>query len=251
MSEQYGSGHSTDQAKHTAQRAKNKAGQMTDQAQDVAEQYADKAQNAARPYIDKAEQVAKDQASQRKNQAAGTISGVADALRQAGDQMRDQNQGMFAGYADQAADEIDSFAGYLKGQTINDLIDEAERFGRNQPMLLVGGAFALGMLAARFLKASRPQSSSYQSPGYRTQPASTGYHSPYDEPNYPEYGAQIRPRPDSDDVTRIDNAVTPTTADYAPNTNPDVSGDTPVVPEQDSDYSATRSESRRDNDATG
>ncbi len=138
----------------------------------------------AEPYMNKAQQTAKDEASQRKNQAAGAMSSMADALRQTGDQLRDQNQGMYAGYADQAASQIDNLANYIQSQNINDIIDKVEEFGRDQPMLLLGGAFALGMFGARFLKASRPQQN-YQNSQYSRSDRNrtTGYGS-YATPSY-------------------------------------------------------------------
>ena len=47
-----------------------------------------------------------------------------------------------------------------------------EHFARRQPVLFVGGAFTLGLLAARFLKSSGQRSSSRQGTG---QPAIRGY----------------------------------------------------------------------------
>jgi hypothetical protein len=143
----------------------NQTAQTQGQVQEKVGQAAEKAQNVAQPYLDKAGQMATEQADRSKNQTAGTMSGVADTLRKTAEQMRGQNQVTFANYADQAADRIDHFAGYLQGQSINDLIDEVERFGRDQPVLFIGGAFALGLMGARFLKASRPQQYSRSSAG--------------------------------------------------------------------------------------
>jgi ElaB/YqjD/DUF883 family membrane-anchored ribosome-binding protein len=241
MPEHTRSGSTTEQAKQAAQRAQAHAGEAMDQAGNKADQY-----------VDKAENLAKGQASQRKNQAAGAVSDIAGALRKTGDQLRQQNQGMYAMYADEAADRIDNFAGYLRGQNINDLIDQAEQFGRDQPLLMIGGAFALGMLGARFLKASRPQPERE----YRTsdihshQTNMAGYRTSSRGSAYPTtYGAGT-PSPDANAAYPASGAGRATPTDFSPSTNPAVSGDTPTSTSARPDYSDRDLETRRDHDAT-
>ncbi len=63
----------------------------------------------------------------------------------------------YAQYADRAADQIQRVSGYLGGRDISQIADEAEDWARREPVLALGGAFVLGVLAARFIKSSRPQ----------------------------------------------------------------------------------------------
>jgi hypothetical protein len=90
----------------------------------------------------------------RKDQAAGSLGSVAHAIRQTSQHLRDQDQSAFAGYAERAAEQIENFTGYLGRRDVRQLVGDVERFSRREPALFLGGAFTLGLLAARFLKSS-------------------------------------------------------------------------------------------------
>jgi hypothetical protein len=45
---------------------------------------------------------------------------------------------------------------YLHGKDLDRIVGDVEHFARSQPLMFIGGAFGLGLLAARFLK-STPQ----------------------------------------------------------------------------------------------
>ncbi|HEX9952056.1 MAG TPA: hypothetical protein VGB53_09830 [Rubricoccaceae bacterium] len=87
-----------------------------------------------------------------KEQATDALTGVADMLHSAGDTMREHDQDAFAGYADAAAQQVEQFVEAIRGRSVGDLLDEAERFARREPSLFLGGAFVLGIFGARFLK---------------------------------------------------------------------------------------------------
>jgi hypothetical protein len=97
------------------------------------------------------------------DQAADLLGNVADAVESVGQQLRQNDQGMLAEYANRAAYQIDRFSGYLEENDVEDLVYDVERFARRQPAVFLGGAFALGLLAVRFIKASAPRSR----PGYQ------------------------------------------------------------------------------------
>jgi hypothetical protein len=90
----------------------------------------------------------------QKSTAAEGIGTVAQAIRGTGDQLRDREQGGIARYVDRAADQLEQFAGYLGGRDVRELVRDAEQFARREPALFLGGAFTLGLFAARFLKSS-------------------------------------------------------------------------------------------------
>jgi hypothetical protein len=73
------------------------------------------------------------------------------------------NQDFVSGYGDRLAEQADRAASYLRNRDLGTLVADAERFVRNQPTVAVGGAFALGLLAARFLKSSSRSSADEQS----------------------------------------------------------------------------------------
>lgn len=86
------------------------------------------------------------------SRATGQLESVASSLRTAGHQMPDEGIGR---YMVQAATQVDNLASFLNNREVSDLVDEVEGFARRQPAVFIGGAFALGVLGARFLRSSR------------------------------------------------------------------------------------------------
>ncbi|MEA2488697.1 MAG: hypothetical protein QOH21_489 [Acidobacteriota bacterium] len=99
---------------------------------------------------------AKEQAStlfdQRKTSAVSEIDGLVSALRQAGGQMEGSQ---FAGrLITTAAEKLESVSRAIDNRSIDDLKDDVERRARRNPAVFLGGAVAIGLIAARFLKSS-------------------------------------------------------------------------------------------------
>jgi hypothetical protein len=134
--------------------------QAKSQAEQKAGQVAHKAEQQAGQLADQAKQQATSQLSSQKERATQHLGSVAQALRQTGQHLREQDQGSMAQYTDKAAEQVERFSGFLKNKNVNELMSEAERFARRQPSLFLGGAFAVGVLGARFLKSSSQQQSS-------------------------------------------------------------------------------------------
>ena len=95
----------------------------------------------------------------KKQRAGDELSSVADALRDTSDDLRERAP-MVGDYAERAADTIDDLASFLRDKSAGEIIDDVHRFARREPALFFGGAFALGMVAARFLKSSAPTETS-------------------------------------------------------------------------------------------
>jgi hypothetical protein len=112
----------------------------------------------------------------QKDRAMDGLGTVAQAVRQTTQQLRDQRQDIVARYADQAADQIERFSNALRQKDVGELIEDAQRLARRQPALFIGSAFALGLVSARFLKSSRPDSGAAYSTGSsrRTGGSSSG-----------------------------------------------------------------------------
>jgi hypothetical protein len=136
--------------------------QAVQQTQEVAGHVTESAKQGAVSYVD----------SQKQTATQGLHS-VADALHETGTTLQSKNQAPLGKYANTAGDKVEGFAGYLEQTTVQDLIRDAEDFARQHSSLFLGGAVALGVAAARFIKASSPSSaqSSYGSGQY----ASSGY----------------------------------------------------------------------------
>ncbi|MCA9874778.1 MAG: hypothetical protein KC441_14005 [Anaerolineales bacterium] len=136
-------------AKEKTQPVKDKANEIVDETKSKFGDATDQAKSAL---------------ASQKDEAAGQLHGLAQALRETGDQLRDQDEGgMFASYSNQVADQIDRVSGYLQDRDMNDLMHDAEDFARRQPELFIGGAFTLGLLAARFMKSSSPETNGRRS----------------------------------------------------------------------------------------
>jgi hypothetical protein len=171
-------GGSTEQAGspvgQAASQVKSAAGQTAQQAQQAAAPITDQVQQTAGQVADQAKQQALTQASTQKEHAAGSLDAVAVALRQSSDQLRDKQQEPLAHLANTAAGRVEQFSGYLRNTDVQDMVRDVEQFAHRQPAAFIGGAFTLGILAARFLKSSGQASTGTQSSGGRT-PSYAGY----------------------------------------------------------------------------
>ena len=94
--------------------------------------------------------------SAQKNRALDGIGGVTHAIRQTTQSLRDQRHDTIARYIEQVLGQVDRLTQNLRQKDVGELIDDAQRLARRQPAVFVGGAFALGLLAARLLKSTPP-----------------------------------------------------------------------------------------------
>jgi hypothetical protein len=131
---------------------------LTDQVQQQASAAVDQAQAQAGQVKDQLVEQVTNRLDDRKSAATGSLGTVADTFRQTSQQLREQNQDVVADYADRAAEQIEHFTGYLRSRDVRQLVRDVEDFSRREPALFLGGAFALGLFAARFLKSSTPRS---------------------------------------------------------------------------------------------
>jgi hypothetical protein len=136
---------------------------MARDAQDTLDQVKGVAQETVGTVMQQAQGQVSMRLTDGLDQASGLIGEVADAVESVGRQLRQNDQAMLAEYASRAAHQIDRFSAYLEENDVEDLVYDAERFARRQPAVFLGGAFALGFLAVRFLKSSAPRSR----PGYQ------------------------------------------------------------------------------------
>jgi hypothetical protein len=105
---------------------------------------------------------ATEQLNTQKNRATDGLGSVAHAVRGTTDRLRQENHDTVARYVEQAADQIERFSSRLKDKDVTELMHDAQRLARRQPALFVGGAFAVGLIGARFLKSSSPYETSHE-----------------------------------------------------------------------------------------
>jgi len=128
----------------------NKTPKSTTQNDGVKEQ--------AKAAVASAKEQAKDEvnarASQTQEDIADEVSGTSDALRKAASEVRDGSpQGTAFSYAaERLADVSDS----IRNQDAGQVFDTVTQYARRHPIAFLGGAAALGMVAARFAKSSAP-----------------------------------------------------------------------------------------------
>jgi hypothetical protein len=133
---------------------------------------------------------------ERKGAAAETLGTVAGALRGAAQGLEQGEVAAALGtYADGAAAQLDKVAGYLREKDLRGLTRDTETFARRHPEVFLGGAFLAGILAARFLKSSRPRPSAGQDggqqPGFAGGPQSyRGETEAFNPPHFESTGGQ-------------------------------------------------------------
>jgi hypothetical protein len=123
---------------------------------EVMQQTTQQVQAATGNLADQAKQQIATQLNNQKERAATSLDTVAQAMRQTGQQLQDRGQEPVAGYATKAAEQVEQVTRYLNERDVVELRMDAERLVRNQPVLFLAGAFALGWLSARFFKSSAP-----------------------------------------------------------------------------------------------
>jgi len=154
--------------------------QAADQVQDKAGEVADQAQQKMGEVVDQAKQTVTSQVSSRKDQAAESLHTIADAIRHTGDDLRGQEQAAVAQYASMAADRVEEFSQFIRERDVNQIVGDVERYARRNKGLFLGGAFALGLVAARFLKSS-------SQPDYQGPPLSYNQNRPMTPRSYAAY----------------------------------------------------------------
>jgi ElaB/YqjD/DUF883 family membrane-anchored ribosome-binding protein len=114
----------------------------------------DQIQEKARDVAGQAQDTVRQQVDQQAKKAGEQISGTADDMRSVGEELRKQGKDGPAKLADRAAEQTEKVGSYLSGAGPDQMLHDAEDFGRERPWALLGGGLLLGAVAARFLKAS-------------------------------------------------------------------------------------------------
>lgn len=129
----------------------------TKAAKDIYKQAKEATGDAADKLYDKATKTASSKIDEQKSHLASSLAGVAESIRQIGDSFGDEEQPYGIGkltsnYSSTLADKIERASGYLDDRDLSQLMGDIEDFAHRNPALFLGGAFALGIVAARFLK---------------------------------------------------------------------------------------------------
>jgi hypothetical protein len=126
----------------------------TENAREQAQEVAGEAQEKAREAAGKAQEGLRRQLDDRSKQAGERVSGTAEDLRSVGEELRKQGKETPAKLADRAAAQTEKVGSYLKDNDAEKMLHDVEDFGRQRPWAVLAGGLAIGVAAARFLKAS-------------------------------------------------------------------------------------------------
>jgi len=138
-----GSDNTRSSAEDMMKDVKNSASEALGQAKDKVSEAAGQAQ-----------QKAKSQIAERKDLVADGIDSVAAALRHTGEELEGQNTGPVGTYVSKAVNALSDISNHVRQNDVDQLLHEVEGFARREPAIALGSAFAIGVLAARFLKSS-------------------------------------------------------------------------------------------------
>lgn len=116
---------------------------MTEQGKEKVAEATESAQDKLREQLD-----------QRSTTAGETVADTAQDLRSVGEELRKQGKDAPARFADRAAEQTERVGSYLKEADSERMLSDLEDFGRRQPLAVLAGGLAIGVVAARFLKAS-------------------------------------------------------------------------------------------------
>jgi hypothetical protein len=136
----------------------------------------DQLAQAASDQIAQANEKARGLVADQKDYLADQIGGMAAAMdRVAGD--LEQSSESTAHYARLLADNAEKLSTSIRDNSIDELMSQAQDFGRRQPAVFLGAAALLGFAASRFLLASAnrsnqtvPESEAEDEAGYMPEP---------------------------------------------------------------------------------
>jgi hypothetical protein len=121
-----------------------------EQVQDAKEQAREKIQEAG----GQAKGRVRDEVDRRSSEAGERVAAAAGDARSVGEELRRQGKDRPAQLADQVASRAERVGSYLQESDADRILGDVEDFGRRQPLAVAAGAFAIGFVASRFLKAS-------------------------------------------------------------------------------------------------
>ena len=123
----------------------------------VARSLYDQAKETAGQAYEIAAEKATTKLEEQKTSLSGGLSSVAQSVRMVGENLRgpEVQEGLSkytAEYSGKAAEKIEGVANYFEQKSVREMYSDLEDFARRNPLAFIGGAFALGLLAARFFK---------------------------------------------------------------------------------------------------
>ena len=187
------------------------------QTQQALREQAQQASEKVREVGGTAQDRIRQQVDTRSTQAGDQVASVGEAMRGMGDQLQGEGNDLPAQLVHQAAATTEELARYLREADADRILRDIEDFGRQQPWLVAAAGLAVGVAAARFLKASSRRR--YEEGGYgsvATQPVAPPQVSTYGavpyqeaaEPTTPTSASQYPSDPLQGSLARVQEAGT-------------------------------------------
>jgi hypothetical protein len=92
--------------------------------------------------------------AESKGQLADQVEGIASVFRRTADQLHGEDRRTIANITNAVARQADQAGNYLRRSDARAVREDLEDITRRRPALVLGGAAALGLIAARFFKSS-------------------------------------------------------------------------------------------------
>ncbi|MDQ6898025.1 MAG: hypothetical protein M3072_00685 [Candidatus Dormibacteraeota bacterium] len=138
----------------------------TGQAKQVVQEKVDQAKEVAQQAAGTAKEQVGQQVDTHSTTVGEQVGSVGEAMRKAGDHLRSQGSDMPAQLAERAAEQVEKLGSYLRNTDGNAILGDVEDFARRQPLIVIAGGVALGVVAARMLKASSQRAYSGGTSGF-------------------------------------------------------------------------------------
>lgn len=137
-----------------AQEFRSKARGAAHDAEQKASETAEKAKQKVNEVGHEAARMAESKMEGRKNRVAEGVHTVGEALRLGAQELRQRGQTDDTEYVDRLASQADRVSELLQQRDTRTMARDVEDFARHNQALFLGGALALGVMGARFLKSS-------------------------------------------------------------------------------------------------
>ncbi|HWV57687.1 MAG TPA: hypothetical protein VNZ57_09570, partial [Longimicrobiales bacterium] len=153
-------------------------------------------------------EMARSRADEGKDRLADGMRAVARALRRGSEDLPEEHR-TYANIVGGLADRVEGVSQYLDQHDVDALGHEVSRFAREHAPVVLGSAFVLGLVGARFLK-SAPEETQYERPRRELPYESRSLHGPVERfhggsrwpPASPESQPPIHPRQEGDSHAR-------------------------------------------------
>lgn len=145
MNEQISNGDST---------LKESIAQARDEVKDTAREAKDTIKTKTKEVVAQAREYGGEYVEHGKERAANRLGGFSESMRQTANRFEQEEDPNIARYTRLLANKLESAATYVRERDLNELRRDGENLVRQYPALFFGGMFVVGVVAARFLKAS-------------------------------------------------------------------------------------------------